>query len=94
MDARETADRHGGYVVAGNMQAVGADFTPEALQEFMGYRKGPPRGTNAFEVVGERQDGDQHIYEIKYSNGEESLTVRSYWDKVGDDWKIVKAEPV
>lgn len=94
MDARETAERHGAFVVAGNMQGVMADFQPEALQEFMKFGVMPPRPTIRYELVGERQEGDQHIYEIKYSNDQQATTIRSYWSKMGDDWKIVKAEPV
>lgn len=94
MNARETADRHGGYVVGGNMQAVMADFTPEAMQEFGKLGVRPPRATNTYEVVNEHQEGDNHIYDIKYSNDQENLTIRSTWAKVGDEWKIVKAEPV
>jgi hypothetical protein len=94
MNARETAERHGGYVLAGNMAAVGGDFTPEAMQAFMQLGIRPPRGTNKYEIVGESQDGDQTVYDIKYSNDAESLTIRSTWGKVGEEWKIVKAEKV
>ena len=92
MNARETADRHGQYVVAGDMRAAGADFTPEAMQEFMNLGVRPPRGTDRYEVVNERQDGDNYIFDIKYSNEQESQTIRSTWGRVGDDWKIVKVE--
>ena len=95
MDARETAERHGAYVTSGNMQAVMADFKPEALQEFMALGKMPPRRSNTYEVLSERQEGDTYIYDIKYTNpDQETLTVRSTWAKMGDDWKIVKAEPM
>jgi hypothetical protein len=95
MNARETAERHGGFVVAGDMRSVGADFaSQEAMQDFMSHGKMPPRPTTKAEVVSERQDGDTYVYEITYSNGQDSLTVRSQWAKMGDEWKIVKAEPV
>ncbi len=94
MNARETAERHGGFVVAGDMRSVGADFAGDAMQEFMKHGKMPPRPTTKADIVGERQDGDQFVYEIKYSNDQDSLTIRSQWAKMGDDWKIVKAEPV
>jgi hypothetical protein len=94
MDARETAERHGGFVLAGDFRSVGADFAPGAMDEFMKHGKAPPRPTTKFELVGESQDGDTYIYEIKYSNDAgESQTVRSTWGKVGDEWKIVSAEP-
>jgi hypothetical protein len=94
MNARETADRHGRYVTEGNMRGVVADFTPEAMAAFQTFGKMPPKGTNSYEVVAESQDGDAHVYEIRYSNGSEALTIRSRWQQVGDDWMIVQAEPV
>ncbi len=92
MEARETAIRHGNDVVAGNMAGVMGDFDPAALAAFGALGIRPPRGVNKAEVVSERQDGDQHIFEIRYSNDAESQTIRSYWAKQGDAWKIVKAE--
>ena len=94
MDARETVKRHGDYVIAGNMRAAGADFTPEALQKFQAAGVFPPRGANQYEVVNERQEGDRHIYEIRYTKDQESVTLRSTWGQMGDEWKIVDIEPV
>jgi hypothetical protein len=79
MNARETAERHAGYATSGNMQAAGADFTPEAMQAFMGLGLRPPRGANKYEIVNERQDGGNYIFDIKYSNDSESATIRSHW---------------
>jgi hypothetical protein len=94
VNAKETAERHGGYVIAKNWGGVGADFAPGAMEEFQKHGVGPPRGTTKAEFVSESQDGDQYVYEIKYSNDAgESQTVRSRWGKVGDEWKIVSAEP-
>ena len=44
--------------------------------------------------MGERQEGDQHVFDVKYSSDQESATIRSRWGKVGDEWKIVAAESV
>jgi hypothetical protein len=64
------------------------------MDEFQKHGVGPPRGTTTAEVMSELQDGDTYIYEIKYSNDAgETLTVRSKWGKIGDDWKIMSAEP-
>jgi hypothetical protein len=94
MNARETAERHGAYVAAGNMQGAMADFTPEALQAFAAAGIRPPRGTNAAEVVSERQEGENYVFDIAYSNGQDSTTIRSTWEKQGDAWKLIKAEGV
>jgi hypothetical protein len=95
MDARETAERHGGFVVAGNMQSVMADFaSPEALQAFAAQGKTPPRPTTAYEIVNQSGSDTNPVFDIKYSNDHESLTVRSTWGKQGDEWKIVSADAV
>jgi hypothetical protein len=95
MNARETAQRHGQFVVEGNMRGVGADFATGAMDEFMKHGVMPPRPTTKAEIVNESQDGDAYVYDIKYSNDSgESVTIRSKWGMQGEDWKIVKAEPV
>jgi hypothetical protein len=96
MNARETAERHGGFVCQGNMQGVMADFaSPDVLAEFQKYGKMPPRATTKAEVLSETQDGDRYVYEIKYSNDAgDSLTIRSKWGQQGEEWKIVEAAPV
>ena len=94
MNARESADRHAGYVAAGNPRAAGADFTPEALQAFLAQGKSPPGGANTYEILSERQEGENAIFDIRYSDAQEPLTIRSMWAKVGEEWKIIKAEPV
>jgi len=98
MSARETAERHGQDVATGNMRGAAADFTPEALKEFttviVPAGDGPPEGTNQASVFSQRPEGDQEIFEIEYSNGRESRTLRSTWSQVGDAWKITKLEPV
>lgn len=94
MDAKETAHRHGQDVASGNQAGAMGDFTPEALQELMKLGVRPPQGTNAYAMVNERQEGDHHIYDLKYTNGTDNLTLRSKWGKVGDAWKIVGLEKV
>jgi hypothetical protein len=92
MNVRQTAEEHARKATTGDMQGAAADFTPEALQEFMALGIRPPRGANRFEIVSERREGDRYIYDIKYSNETESTVIRSHWAQVGDEWKLVKAE--
>jgi hypothetical protein len=92
--AGETAQRHADDVVAGNMAGVVADFTPEAMAEFQKFGAMPPRPTTKAEMLNTRKDGDQEIFEIKYSNDSESLTIRSWWEDLNGTWKLVQAEPV
>jgi hypothetical protein len=92
--ARETAQRHGSDVVAGNMGGVIADFTPEALTEFQAYGVMPPMPTKQAEILSEREDGGRHVFEIHYSNDAAALTIRSWWEDQNGTWKLVKAEPV
>ena len=92
MNVRETAEQHGSNVAEGNMQAAMADFTPEALEAFRASGLRPPRGR--YELLSERREDDRYVFEIRYGDNREALTVRSTWARVGDAWKIVAAEPV
>jgi len=92
--ARETAQRHGQDVVAGNIAGVVGDFTPEAMAEFQKFGVMPPQPTAAAAIVSEKQDGGREVFEIKYSNASAALTIRSWWEEQGGVWKLVKAEPV
>jgi len=92
--ARETAERHANDVIAGNMGQVVADFTPEAMSEFQKHAAMPPRPTKTAEILNSNQEGDKQVFEIKYANDAESLTIRSWWQDENGTWKIVKAEPV
>ncbi len=92
--ARETAQRHADDVVAGNMAAVVGDFTPEAFTEFQKHAAMPPRPTKTAEITSNRKDGQQEVFEIKYSSDAESLTIRSWWAEQDGAWKLVKGEPV
>ena len=98
MDARATAERHGRDVVTGNMRGAAGDFTKEALREFttviVPAGDGPPEGTNRAEILSQRREGDHEIFEIAYTSPQETRTLRSTWAQVGDDWKIIKVEPV
>ena len=95
MSGREAAERHGQYVINRNWQALGGDFAPGALEEFQKHGKTPPRGTTKAEIVNESQEGDDYVCEVCYTNDAgESLTVRSRWGKMGDEWKIKEAAPV
>jgi len=95
MNARETAERHGRYVIDRNWGALGGDFAPGAMGEFQKHGKAPPRGTSKAEILKESQEGDDYVCEICYTNDAgESVTVRSRWGKMGDEWKIKEAAPV
>jgi hypothetical protein len=93
--ARETAQRHADDVVAGNMAGAIADWTPDGIAEYnQKHGEAPPRPTRTAEILVNRKDGAQELFEIKYSNETESLTIRSRWEQRDGVWKVVKAEPV
>ena len=98
MDARATAERHGRDVATGNMRGAAADFTPEALREFttviVPAGDGPPEGTDRAEILSQRREGDREIFEIVYSSPQATCTLRSTWEQLGDEWKIVKVERI
>jgi hypothetical protein len=95
VNARETAERHGRYVIEGNWGGVGGDFAPGAMEAFQKHGVMPPRKTSSAEIVNEQQDGDHYVYDVKYANDAgETLTIRSKWGQQGDEWKITEAMPV
>jgi hypothetical protein len=46
---------------------------------------------NDYEVLGSSQDGDDHLYDVKYI-GPQTFTVRARWSRLGSEWKIVDAD--
>ncbi|RJQ24724.1 MAG: hypothetical protein C4589_12545 [Peptococcaceae bacterium] len=48
-----------------------------------------------YEVLSEKQEGDNYIFEVKYIGKEnKNLCVRSKWALFGDDWKVVGGEVI
>jgi hypothetical protein len=46
------------------------------------------------EIVGEEQQGDDHLFSLRYNNGSETQTMQTTWRQFGDTWKIVKSRQV
>jgi hypothetical protein len=68
------------------------DLTPESMAKLIAAAGG---GTSirvdSYEVLGHEQEGNDFLYDVKYS-GPESFTVRARWSQVGRDWKVVDAD--
>jgi hypothetical protein len=82
-DLKETANRHGQDVVAGNMAGLMGDFTPAGMTKVMSMMSAGPITAKSFEVK-ELPDNE---FEISYI-GDSTRVVWSKWVQVGDKWQI------
>ncbi len=96
MTARDTAERHAQDVVDANMPAVMADFFGNSLMKLMATKAMPPSPTTKWEILSENSDADSDAVTIhvRYTNDTEALELRTRWEQVAGDWKIVEAEKV
>ena len=88
----EIVHRHAKAIVSMDIAQIMNDLMPEAmmkLQEDAGG--GAAVQINDYEVVGSSQEGDDHLYDVKYI-GPQTFTVRARWSRVGPEWKIVDAD--
>lgn len=91
MTARQTAERHAQDVVDGNMSSVMGDFFGSTLMSLMATGAMPPSPTTAWEVLSEDDAGDAVTVHVRYSNDTDSLELRTRWEQVAGEWKIVEA---
>lgn len=94
MDAQEFMQAHADNAVAGKMQEVLADLTPEAMAQVGPLMAGGPNPAKANSVVVFGTDGDDHIFDVTYTgDGGASASMREWVRKnEAGVWKIVKLE--
>ena len=78
---RQHAQAHGDAVVRGDLDAVTADFVPEMRPQVPELAKGLPRPTTSAEVLSVEDAGDHANVEIRYSGGQDAVTIRSLWEE-------------
>ena len=96
MDDRATRDqitRHAEAVVAGDMDAVVADFTEGLRPQVPLIAKSLPRLVTAAEVVSVEVGDTESVAMIRYSGDAGEVTFRSRWQDQGGRPVIVAAEP-
>ena len=92
MDAQEFMQKHADSAVAGKIQEVLADLTPEAMGQVGPLMAGGPNPAKANTVVPVGVEGDDHIFDVTYTgDGGASASMRE-WVRKNEEgiWKIVK----
>ncbi len=86
--------RHARAIVSMDIAQIMNDLEPRAmakLQQQVGG--GTAIQISDYELLGNRPDGDDWLYEVKYI-GPQSFKVLARWSLVGSDWKVVDADVV
>ena len=84
--------RHAKAIVSMDIAQIMHDLEPEAMMKLQQEAGGGIAvQINDYEVLGSSQDGDDHLYDVKYI-GPQSFTVRARWSRLGSEWKIVDAD--
>ena len=77
--------------IAGDIATYTGFMTPEAMAALRASFAGMPPPVTAYEIASQKQEGDEHVVAVRYSNGS-SFVVRSRWRLVDGQWKAVHAE--
>ena len=80
---KETCDRHGADVVAGNVAGLMGDFTPGGMQKAMATMAAAPITAQSFNVA---ELGNNEV-EISYI-GATTRKIWSKWVESGGKWQI------
>jgi len=90
----ERVEKHARAIVSMDIPQITNDLMPEPMQRLQEQAGGGmAMQIDAYEILGYEKDGDDYVYDVKYT-GKESFTVRARWSDMGDDWRIVDAELV
>jgi hypothetical protein len=92
MDAKEFMQLHANNAVAGNMGEVMKDLTPESMSQAVALMAGGPNPLEANSVVSRGQDGDDHVFDVTYTGGDKSVSMREWVRNVDGTFKIIKLE--
>jgi hypothetical protein len=90
MDAREFMQLHADNAVAQKMGEVMKDLTPESLAQVGPLMAGGPNPPESNSVVPRGQEGDDFIFDVTYTGGGKSATMREWVRNVEGTFKIVK----
>jgi hypothetical protein len=94
LSARESAERHADHVRSGDFEAVMADFVGNVFMNLMAGGVLPPMPTTRWEILSETDADDAVEFHLRYANDTDALELRTRWQKIGPDWKIVEAAKV
>ena len=79
-------------VLIGDLMRIMQDLTPEALGKLManaggGGGMGAMPALKSFDIQSHDEQGDDHIFKIKFT-GDQDFTAVATWRDVGGAWKI------
>ena len=78
-------------VLIGDLMRIMQDLTPEALGKLMANAGGGGMGAmpalKSFDIQSHDEQGDDHIFKIKFT-GDQDFTAVATWRDVGGAWKI------
>jgi hypothetical protein len=96
MDAQQTRDhiqQHADAVVAGDMDAVVADFTESMRPHVPEIAKALPQPVTSADVLSVEVGETESVAKIRYAGEDSEVTIRSRWQDEGGRPVIVQAEP-
>ncbi len=97
VSVEDAVKRNADALIAGNIAQLFTDITPEAmtkLTQMAGTMMGaaqagsPMPKLTSYEIVSREQDGDDHIYDVRFS-GDVQFGVKNRWREVNEQWKLV-----
>jgi hypothetical protein len=91
--ARRHVEAHAKAVVEGDMGAIEADFIPALRGNISDLSNKMPRPTTDADVEKFEMKDDHALVRIRYFNDDESLTIRTRWEKHDGRPMIVEAKP-
>ena len=76
-------------LLSGDLMRVMNDLTPEAMAQVMsgGGNMGAMPQLTGFDIQSHDQQGDDHVFKIKFS-GDQEFVALATWRDVGGMWKI------
>ena len=90
MNAEEFMRAHADNATAGKIPEVMKDLTPDALAQVGALMAGGPNPIESNSVVSVKQDGDDHVFDVTYSGGGKSVSMREWVRQIDGTWKIAK----
>jgi len=89
----EVVHRHAKAIVSMDIAQIMNDLEPDAMMKLQQAAGGGGVAIqiNDYELLGSSQDGDDHLYDVKYI-GPQTFTVRARWSRLGSEWKIIDAD--
>jgi hypothetical protein len=92
VSVEEAVERNCQALLTGNIAQIFADMTPEAMAKLAAAGGGAMSGGipqfTGYEVVSREQDGDDHLYDVRFS-GDQNFGVKARWREIAGQWKLV-----